>query len=345
MNRNPHASFLAHLRRVVIGLGILLPVIAPAQQLAIASTKQIPLNDLPAALPKWSPDGKWISCSGPKGVGIYLLRADGSEAHWLTQENGAGYRFAWSPDGAKIAFRSIPKQAGARNYVVRIIDVETGEIESSTETLADAEPPVWQCGPGGMRTVIDSPGSLLEGNWQPCRSSLHLPSMAGPPVLVRKNRAYFLHAGMRQISAEAALRPAWSPDGKCVLFDSQDTLSLSSADGTIQQRSICVGQHPSWSPDCQWLVFQLTRDHSHTTDDARQHTPDSLPHVHSDKTNHQIVDSDLWIIHPDGTGRQQLTNTPDVLEVDPDWSPDGTRILCRVEGGSELRILTLSAAP
>lgn len=35
---------------------------------------------------------------------------------------------------------------------------------------------------------------------------------------------------------------------------------------------------------------------------------------------------DIWVVNSDGTGLTNLTNTPDVMEVDPTWSPDGTLI-------------------
>ena len=35
---------------------------------------------------------------------------------------------------------------------------------------------------------------------------------------------------------------------------------------------------------------------------------------------------DIWVVNPDGTGLTNLTNTPDIMELDPTWSPDGTKI-------------------
>src|SRR5687767_473046 len=59
-----------------------------------------------AFAPKWSPDGKWIAFSFPKSNGIGLVRPDGSGRRTLTSDPGSGYRFAWSPDATRIAFRS-----------------------------------------------------------------------------------------------------------------------------------------------------------------------------------------------------------------------------------------------
>jgi TolB protein len=38
------------------------------------------------------------------------------------------------------------------------------------------------------------------------------------------------------------------------------------------------------------------------------------------------VTTELYVVRPDGTGLRRLTNTPDRLELQPAWSPDGTKI-------------------
>jgi Tol biopolymer transport system component len=37
-------------------------------------------------------------------------------------------------------------------------------------------------------------------------------------------------------------------------------------------------------------------------------------------------DYDIWLVNPDGTDEVNITNTPNVSEHDPNWSPDGTKI-------------------
>jgi Tol biopolymer transport system component len=38
------------------------------------------------------------------------------------------------------------------------------------------------------------------------------------------------------------------------------------------------------------------------------------------------VTCDIWVMHPDGSEQTNLTNTPELNEMSPAWSPDGTRI-------------------
>jgi Tol biopolymer transport system component len=47
----------------------------------------------------WSPDGQWIAYTvAPNG--IFLMKPDGTEAHYLTEGNNP----SWSPDSRRIAF-------------------------------------------------------------------------------------------------------------------------------------------------------------------------------------------------------------------------------------------------
>ncbi len=277
-----------------------------------------------ASAPKWSPDGKWIAFSAPKGNGIGLVKADGSGRRVLTAEPGSGYKFSWSPDASRIVFRAARKAAGPRKYVIRTIEVATGEIEASSEIVSEAQPPVWQRGPAGMRWVSQGASGPLEGAW---RGAAHAAAIEPVRVIARD----------RKVGGEPALNPVWSKAGGRLAFDSSDQIAVATPNAA--GRKLCVGNHPAWSPDGKWLVFQITRDHSHAPDDARQHTPDTSPHLHDDKTNHRIVDSDLWIIGADGAGRHQLTSTADVMEVDPDWSPDGMAIVCGTEETGKLLVL------
>ncbi len=289
-----------------------------------------------ASAPKWSPDGKWIAFSAPKGNGIGIVRADGSERRVLTSEPGSGYKFSWSPDASRIVFRAARKDAGPRKYVIRVFDVATGEIESSSEVVSEAQPPVWQRGPAGMRWISHGAAGPIEGAWHGAARAVEV----GPPLLIAQGRGIWLHAApQKKIGSDMALNPVWSRDGGRIAYDSLDHVAVAAPPET--GRRLCAGNHPAWSPDGKWIVFQITRDHSHAPDDPRGHTPDTLPHLHDDKTNHRIVDSDLWIVAPDGTGRQQLTNTPDVMETEPDWSPDGGAMVCGTEETGRLLVLKI----
>ena len=91
-----------------------------------------------------------------------------------------------------------------------------------------------------------------------------------------------------------------SPDKKKVLAYGY----VYATDGSGPLAYLGNGSFGSWSNDSTKIVYTITDDNGHT-----------------------ITASDLYIINADGTGKKQLTNTPDRLERDPRWSPDGTRVI------------------
>src|SRR5437667_1075724 len=95
----------------------------------------IPLNGL--TTPAWSPDGRQLVFTGYDGglSDLFVVNADGSDLHRLTNDKNADLQPAWSPDGKTIAFAtdrgpetdSSPLRFG--NLRIALLHLDNGSIE------------------------------------------------------------------------------------------------------------------------------------------------------------------------------------------------------------------------
>lgn len=74
--------------------------------------------------PGLSPDAGRVAFTRARFQGIWVAPVDGGAAAQLTDDPGAGYRFSWSPDGARIAWATREEDGSRR---VRVAAVEGGE--------------------------------------------------------------------------------------------------------------------------------------------------------------------------------------------------------------------------
>src|SRR5437762_13758901 len=64
------------------------------------------------AMPRWSPDGRWLAFVSTRGDGpktpanLYVIAAGGGEARRLTDRKESVESIAWSPDSTRIALAS-----------------------------------------------------------------------------------------------------------------------------------------------------------------------------------------------------------------------------------------------
>jgi Tol biopolymer transport system component len=109
--------------------------------------------------------------------------------------------------------------------------------------------------------------------------------------------------------------PALSPDGKKVAFNAGDAgnqltwdiyvLDLETKQETRLTSNSVIDAHPDWSPDGSKIAFGSFRNAEGNPAGA----------------------ADIYVMNADGTGSlTQLTNTP-WEDNDPEWSPDGTKIV------------------
>jgi serine/threonine protein kinase/Tol biopolymer transport system component len=311
----------------------------------------------PDTQPAISLDGEWIAFrSARQGGGLFLMGATGESVRRLTD---FGFNPAWSPDGREIVFATEevtgPGSRGSRSQLW-IAEVATGAtrrleigLETGLETSGDAVQPSWS--PDGRRIAY---WGVLAGTGR--RAIWTVPAAGGEPLLA-------VDGG----GAALLWSPAWAPDGRHLYFASDRGGAMGLWRVPIDQRSGRVRGEPrqvlapatssalpSLARDGGRIVFVSSEERANVVriafDPVRLETAGVLRpvtsgsrfvrSVHASPNDGLLVyataapQEDLFLIRPDGSGQEQLTDDPAKDRL-PRWSADGRRIVFYSERGGE----------
>ncbi|PKO15178.1 hypothetical protein CVU37_13440 [candidate division BRC1 bacterium HGW-BRC1-1] len=101
-----------------------------------------------------------------------------------------------------------------------------------------------------------------------------------------------------------------SPDGQHIVYNGVSTgLFIKRTDGEGLAVSLGEGYSPSWLPDGSGIVYNISVDDGHS-----------------------MMASDLYMASVDGTVVSNLTNSPEIIELNPVVSPGGGEVSYEVDG-------------
>ena len=278
---------------------------------AILTAQQLTIKGDPVALsapgeyfmaPQWSPDGSQLAVGGGNYRGIYLISFPSAKMSVLTEETGAGFRLAWSPNGDAIAARvsSYENNTKRSQLVLLYLDGTRQALSEAQQSFRGV--PVWSR--SGEFVYLNS--SKL---FQPYMLSVErATSLAGELPYLKNFEIYLrdLATGTESKAVnteEKVLYLEISPtETQYVYSTASENLYVADLDGT-NNRNLGRGSSPSWSPDGSWIACMVTEDDGHV-----------------------ITQSDIHLYQAQTGVINVLTNTPDIHELHPAWSPDGNWI-------------------
>jgi len=247
--------------------------------------------------------------------GVWLVHPDGTDDHQIaTDVPGEQLLPNWSPDGTHLA---VVTRGGATEpiYEYDLATKSSRQLFKCEDSCLGEDEPVYS--PDGtkvafIRYLAPFVNSQSAGDTVPSDCSLWIGEVASGKVTQITSNT--------KPPCDREYNPHWSPDGSHLTYwrdpyeNGQPTgtaVFVIGADGKDEHRltdpKLFAGD-PDWSPDGKWIVFSTYPLNEFNF----------VPKV-----------SNLYRMHPDGAGMEQLTRyaTADLRATQPRYTPDGKWII------------------
>jgi len=272
----------------------------------------------------FSPDGERlaVSTAGYDAIDVVDTRGSGAATSRLVAGERSGYRFAWAPDGRSIVHRTADGGLAQAWLDGRRADlVASGEVVGFPAYASD----------GALlfsrRGSVRSLGALAETT-AVANEGLVTVTAAAAPVLAGwdgerifvadlatgEQRELFTGFGFFDVELSADGRLAVVRESR----GAEGHIWVAATDGSFR-RDLGVGYGPRLSPDGRSIVYVEQRN------DGRQ-----------------FLEADLFLTTLDGSERTRLTETAEVLEIEPSFSPDGGRLAYVDAASGRVHVATLA---
>lgn len=259
----------------------------------------------------------WIAYQTNRtGEGIWLVHPDGTQDHQIAKDFAGNLQLPdWSPDGKKIVMTSRNTGGTEPLYEYDLATETYRQLFACEDPCVGDDEPVYS--PDGTKVAfIRYLGPFVHsddaGGDVPSNCSLWIGDLGSSKVAQITNNA--------NSRCDREYNPRWSPDDSQLVYwrdpyehgmPTGTAIYIINADGSDEHQLTNPGDfagEADWSPDGQWIVF------------------DTYPLA---EFNHIPKISNLYRIHPDGSGMEQLTSyeTTDLRATQPQYTPDGKWII------------------
>ena len=309
--------------------------------------------------PRVSPDGRFVAYTistselktDKSETRIWMSPHGGGEAVAMTRKGASSSSPRFSPDGKWLAFLSARDEGEAQ---VWLLNRQGGEAEQLTEVKQGVEGFEWS--PDGGRLVLivrdPTPEQAGDSSWVGLKAKTPRPVVVDRLQFKRDYSGYLdrrrTHLYVFDVAAKGCTqltsgdwddsRPAWSPDGRLIAFQSNrdsvdgsynsDIFVVSASDTTKGSTTRRIthepgqDEDPAWSPDGRWIAY------------TRQPSGEPISLIYDPPH--------LAVIPAEGGTPRALTATLERPVYEPRFAPDGRSVLVMMEDSGEQHLVRVA---
>ena len=205
--------------------------------------------------PAWSPDGTRVAFASDRdpdsgGNDVYVIDVQSGDVTRLTTGGGIDEYPMWSPDGSRIAYAcshgALPE--GVADFEVCVMDADGANQEQITDAEGLSDYPAWS--PDGTRIAFHS----TRGGWPTLPDYTphgYIPGEFGEYDVYVMNVDGTGVSNVTDNGRESEQFPAWSADGRHLVFSRYGCLVAKAIDGlseaTLTHGASCADGFPDWA--------------------------------------------------------------------------------------------------
>ena len=257
--------------------------------------------------PIYSPDGNKIAYtkSGYQGIWIYDISTKSSKQ--ITDEPAAGFGFKWSSDSQSILCRVAKYDEMKRFNAVKVFDIESNQSLQLTD-YKTRMPYLPEWSDQDTKVILPTKEGVEVYNSGKLKKSISTSSEINTYTkydkIVTRNTVTESEKIFEPIKDVQVINLVTSPDNQKVAFEVMGGNMYSMNIDNTNLTDLGKGDRPQWSSDSKKIIYMITED-----------------------DGHEFTASDIFIINADGTLKINLTNTNDIIEMNPCISPDGKTVV------------------
>lgn len=272
--------------------------------------------------PRWSPDGTKLAFTEMRYHGLWVMNSDGSGLRQVSDEDAAGFAFEWSSDSQMLLSRVAKFENNRRYNAVKVFNLATNETKQLTDYRTFMPGlPHWSASDDKVYMFNRDQLEVFDtGKAAPNAAAMK----ASAPIhflkdgnLALGNLADMQYKTFAPLAEQQYLNLVLAPDRSKVAFEVKGgNLHVMNVDGS-GLIDLGPGHRPQWSPTSDYLVYMISGD-----------------------DGHQFLAADIYTIKADGSEKTNVTNTAEVLEMNPSWGA-GNRIAFDVMDEGEIYVMEL----